>query len=658
MSTWMNSCKKLVALLLLLPAIAYADKKPIVVSSPDENLKISIELSDSIRYSVSFKSKIILVPSVLSMELMNGGVLGYHPVLVNYKSNSKKSVINDVINGRRSSIIDEYSETTINLKGNYSIVFRVYNEGMAFRFATNLPGVIIIKNEEACFNFADDYSMHYIPKVQYFNSGEGSYLKQKISEIPDTVFGLTPVVVKIDKGPMVAITEASLFDYAGFNLKRNKAVKAGLKGFFAPDVLEEEGKGWAYIVKKRKDFIAKTSGKREFPWRVIVIAEKDIDLTNCDIVYKLSKPVENKVDLSWIKSGKAAWDWWADWNISGVNFKGEPGSFEYYKYMIDFAESNSLEFIEVSVGWMDDQDILKVNPKIRMPELMEYAKRKNVGIMVWVVAHTLERQFDDAFNLFNKLGVAGIKVDFLDADHQGRVLFYERIAKECMKRKLMVYYHGAFKPTGLERTYPCIINYEGVQANEHNKWSKDVTPRHNINVAFIRNLAGPMDMNLGPMRNAQPDYFHVNYSYPMSQGTRCHQMAMYVTYYAPFNMVADAPNEYIMDKHCIGLISSIPGSWNDTRPIDGQLGEYIIMARRKGDNWYISGMNNEVPRSGKVKLDFLGEGKFTASIYSDGINAERLATDYAINTIEVCSATILDYKMVQGGGFVCRIIKN
>lgn len=637
---------------------SFAALKSVNVFSPNGNIKVTVDLADKIRYNVSFKSKPIITPSSISMELNNGKFLGHNPVLSNKKTIAVNTIINNVINGRRKSIKDEYNETRINLKGNYSIVFRVYNEGLAYRFITNLPGKIIIKNEEASFNFAHDYSMYYIPKVQYDNSGEGSYLYQKISQMPDSVYSLAPLLVNIDNGPKVAITEADLFDYAGFNLKRNKAVKTGLKGSFAPDVLEEEGNVWVYKIKKRKDFIAETSGKREFPWRVIVVAENDIDLTNCDIVYKLSKPSDYKEDLSWIKNGKAAWDWWVDWNITGVDFKGEQGSFEYYKYLIDFAVANKLEFVEVSVGWMDDQDILKVNPKIRMPELMEYAKKKNIGIMVWAVAHTLERQFDEAFNLYSKLGVAGVKVDFLDADHQGRVNLYEKIAKECMKRKLMVYYHGAYKPTGLERTYPCIINYEGVQANEHNKWSKDETPKHNINVAYIRNLAGPMDMNLGSMRNAQPEVFAINYAFPMSQGTRCHQLAMYVTYFAPFNMVADAPNEYIADKHSINLISSIPSSWDDTKPIDGKIGEYIIMAKRRGDNWFISGLNNEIPREGKIKLDFIGEGTFTATLFADGINAGRMGTDYKIIAFEVNSSTTIDYKMVQGGGFVLKLLKK
>jgi len=643
---------------LFFTAFSFAQKKSLSIASPDGNLKVTVSLTDKIYYTVDFKGKPIIIPSPVSMQLADGKTIGAIPVLQNQKIVTVNTIINNVINGRRKSIVDHYNEITINLKGNYSVVFRLYNEGFAYHFKANLPGKIIVQNEEAIFNFAGDYNMLYIPKVQYDNSGEGRYTHEKISQIPDSVYGLTPLVVEIPDGPKLAITESSLFDYAGLNIRKNKTTANSLVGSFAPEVESETGKGWVYTIHKRKSYIAETVGQRSFPWRVVAVAENDIELADCDIVYKLSKPAENNTDLSWIKNGKAAWDWWADWSMAGVDFKGEMESFDYYKYLVDFAANNKLEFVEVSVGWMNDDDILKVSKKIRMPELMAYAKSKNIGVMLWVVAHTLERQFDSAFNLISTLGASGVKVDFFDADHQGRINFYERIAKECMKRKLMVYYHGACKPFGLERTYPCIINYEGVQANEWNKWSKDETPKHTVEIAFIRNLAGPMDVNLGPMRNGQGNAFAISDALPMSMGTRCHQLAMYITYYAPFNMVADAPFEYINDKHCINLIASIPSNWDNSKAIDGKISEYIIMARNNGANWYLSGLNNEMERSGEVKLDFLEEGNYTATIFADGINANKVGTDYSIKKMTVTNKTILPYQMSNGGGFVMNIIKH
>lgn len=637
---------------------SFAQKKSWSIASPDGNLKVTINLADKIYYMADFKGKPIIAPSPISMQLADGKLLGAIPVLQNKKTVAVNNTINNVINGRRKTIIDSYNEITLNLKGNYAVIFRLYNEGFAYHFNTSLPGKIIIQNEEATFNFAGDYNMMYIPKVQYDNSGEGRYTHEKISQVPDSIYGLTPLVVEIAGGPKLAITESALFDYAGLNIKRNKMATNSLIGSFAPEVAIETGKGWVYTIHKRKNYIAETVGQRSFPWRVVVVAEKDIELADCDIVYKLAKPAANYSDLSWIKNGKAAWDWWADWSMAGVDFKGEPESLDYYKYLIDFAANNHLEFIEVSVGWMNEDDILNVSKKIRMPELMAYAKSKNIGVMLWVVAHTLERQFDSAFNLISNLGAAGVKVDFMDADHQGRINLYEKIAKECMIRRLMVYYHGACKPFGLEKTYPCIINYEGVQANEWNKWSKDETPKHTVEIAFIRNLAGPMDVNLGPMRNGQPNTFTISDALPMSMGTRCHQLAMYITYYAPFNMVADAPFEYINDRHCIDLISSIPSNWDDSKAIDGKISEYIIMARNNGVNWYLSGLNNETERSGEVKLDFLGEGKYTATIFADGINANKIGIDYRIKTIQVTRDFVLPYTMANGGGFAIKIIKD
>jgi len=643
---------------LFFTAFSFAQKKSLSIASPDGNLKVTVSLTDKIYYAADFKGKPIIIPSPISMQLADGKTIGAIPVLQNQKIVTVNTIINNVINGRRKSIVDHYNEITINLKENYGVVFRLYNEGFAYHFNTNFPGKIIVQNEEAIFNFAGDYNMLYIPKVQYDNSGEGRYAHEKISQIPDSVYGLTPLLVEIPDGPKLAITESSLFDYAGLNIRKNKAAANSLVGSFAPEVESETGKGWVYTIHKRKSYIAETVGQRSFPWRVVAVAENDIELADCDIVYKLAKPAENYTDLSWIKNGKAAWDWWADWSMAGVDFKGEMESFEYYKYLIDFAANNQLEFVEVSVGWMNDDDILKVSKKIRMPELMAYAKSKNIGVMLWVVTHTLERQFDSAFNLISTLGASGVKVDFFDADHQGRINFYERIAKECMKRKLMVYYHGACKPFGLERTYPCIINYEGVLANEWNKWSKDETPKHTVEIAFIRNLAGPMDVNLGPMRNGQGNAFAISDALPMSMGTRCHQLAMYITYFAPFNMVADAPFEYINDKHCIDLIASIPSHWDNSKAIDGKISEYIIMARNNRANWYLSGLNNEMERSGEVKLDFLGEGNYTATIFADGINANKVGTDYSIKKMTVTNKTILPYQMSNGGGFAIKIIKD
>lgn len=653
----MKKVSCLIALLLFV-ANCFAQKKPLTIASPNGNLKVTVSLTDKIYYSVDFKGRQIITPSSISMQLKDGKTIGAIPVLQNKNSITVNTVIHNVINGKRKSIVDHYNETTVNLKGNYAVVFRLYNEGFAYRFNTSYKDKIIVQNEAATFNFAGDYNILYIPKVQYDNSGEGRYTHQKISQIPDSVFGLTPLLVEIPGGPKLAITESSLFNYAGLNIKKNTNAANSLVGSFAPDVENETGKGWVYTIHKRKQHIAETNGTRSFPWRVVAVAENDIELADCDMVYKLAKPAENYTDLSWIKNGKAVWDWWADWSMAGVNFKGEKESFEYYRYMIDFAATNNIEFVEVSVGWMEDDNILNVSKKIRMPELMAYAKTKNVGVMLWVVAHTLERQFDSAFNLISTLGAAGVKVDFFDADHQGRINLYEKIAKECMSRKLMVYYHGACKPNGLERTYPCIINYEGVQANEWNKWSKDQTPTHTVEIAFIRNLAGPMDVNLGPMRNGQGDAFAISDALPMSMGTRCHQLAMYITYYAPFNMVADAPFEYINDKNCIQFISGIPTDWDNSKAIDGKISEYIIMARNKGNNWYLSGLNNETARSGEVKMDFLGEGNYTAAIFEDGINANKVGTDYTVKKITVNNKTVLPYQMANGGGFAVTVVKQ
>ncbi len=653
--------KKILLTLLFAISITFnisAAYKPLSISSPNGNLKVKISLNEKLSYSVDYRGENMVAWSPVSMQLADGKVLGLNPTIIKKQTTKVDRVLPNNF-GKRKFIKDNFTELSISLKGNYGIIFRVYNEGFSYRFFTSFSQPITVLAEQASFNFPEDNQLYYIakPKRFYENTGEGRYVHESINQIPDSVFALTPLVVSAKNGVKIALAESSLFDYPGLNVKRNEGLPNSLSGYFAPEVESEIPNGWTYTITKRRNYLAQTKGTREFPWRMMFFADKDIDLTDCDMVYKLAKPAQNYGDLSWVKPGKAAWDWWADWSIQGVDFKGEAGSFEYYKYLIDFAASHHLEHVEISVGWMNDQNILEVNPKIRMPELVQYAKSKNVGVMVWVVAQTLERQFDDAFNLFSQLGVSGVKVDFMDADHQGRINFYEKIAVECMKRKLMVYYHGACKPNGLERTFPCIINYEGVMANEYNKWSKDETPKHTVEVAYIRNLAGPMDMNCGSMRNAQGDAFTVSNSMPMTQGTRCHQLAMYISYYAPFSMVGDAPDTYLSDKNCISLISSIPTTWDDSHPVEGKIDEYLVMARKKGEDWFISGLNNEKERDVSIGFDFLDEGKYMATVFSDGINANKVGTDYTIKTIEVTNKSKFNTHMAVGGGFVISLKK-
>ncbi len=644
--------------LLFLGSSLFAKDPVLKVSSPDGNLVVNLTMGEKLSHSSTYKKKTLLLPSSIALILENGTAIGARPRLLNSKVLKIRDVIRNVTMGKRNIIRDEYNELAANFKGNYSLIVRVYNEGFAYRFKTNINDSLVIKNEEATFNFPVDGNMVYIPKEKMDNDGEGTYTYEKISQMPDPVFALVPAMVQISEGLKVSITESDLRDYAGFNLRRNKEKPNSLVGQFPTDVAKEGPNGWVYKVLERRNYIAKTNGKRSFPWRVVAVAEKDYQFTDYDLVYKLAPvPEKNYGDLSWIKSGKASWDWWYDWSIEGVDFKGEMESFEFYKWVIDWTAKNNLEYMEVSVGWMNDQNILDVSKKIRMPELVQYAKSKNVKILVWLIAHTLERQFDPAFDLFNKLGVAGIKVDFMDADHQTRIKFYERIAEESMKRKLLVYYHGACKPTGLERTYPCIINYEGVQANEYNKMKKTQTPKHSVNVAYLRNMAGGMDFNLGPMRNAQGDAFTISDKHPMSQGTRCHQLAMYVVYYAPLQMVSDAPSTYMKELESMNFIASVPASWDDSKPLDGKIGEYIVMARRKSDTWFLGAINNETPRTLNVNLDFLGEGKYKAFVYADGVNAHKVGTDYKLTTQEVTKSSSLAINLATGGGYAVRFEK-
>lgn len=638
--------------------VSFAKEIVLHVNSPNRKLDVVFKIGEIISYSASYNSSAIIHDSPIALELENGLVLGKNPVLKKSKVTTYKNEIKDILIGKRKSILDEFNELVVNFKGNYSVIIRVYNEGFAYRFKTDISSNIIIKSEQATFNFNDDYPITYIPKFKIDNDGEGSYKCEKISAIPDSVFSLTPAIVQCNNRIKVLITEADLRDYPGLNLNKDKNQKGKLIGQFAKEVAKEVPNSWVYKILERKNFLAETWGQRMFPWRTVVVVENDIQLADCDIIYKLATPVDSKYkDLHWIQPGKASWDWWYDWSIEGVDFKGEMESYEFYKWVIDWTASQNLEYTEISVGWTNDQNILEVSKRIRMPELVKYAKSKNVKVLVWVIANTLERQFDEAFVLFKALGVSGIKVDFMDADHQGRIKYYERIAKKCMEEKLLVYYHGACKPTGLERTYPCIINYEGVQANEYNKFFKVQTPKHSVNVAYIRNFAGGMDMNCGPMKNVQGDAFTVSEKNPMSQGTRCHQLAMYVVYYSPLQMVSDAPSTYMKEQQCMDFIASVPTSWDDSKALSGELGEYIVMARRKESNWFLGALTNEKAREIDIELDFLENSRYRAFIYKDGVNAHKVGVDYKYYVEEVTNKDKLHLALSNGGGYCVRFEK-
>ncbi|MGE5497439.1 MAG: glycoside hydrolase family 97 catalytic domain-containing protein, partial [Syntrophothermus sp.] len=453
------------------------------------------------------------------------------------------------------------------------------------------------------------------------------------------------------------ITEADLEDYPGMYVNTNESGK-GFKGVYAPYPLETEGGKNSFrnlIPVKRGDYIAKTAGTRSFPWRVVAVSENDKDLLVQDIVIRLAS-APRLSDWSWVKPGQAAWDWWNDWNISHVDFKSGINT-ETYKYYIDFASANKISYIILDEGWSETLDLFKLRKEVDLPALLEYGKSKNVGLVLWATWAAVLKQMDTAFAHYSKLGVKGFKIDFIDRDDQYAVASTYEIADKAARNKLFVDYHGIFKPTGLQHTYPNVIGYEGVMGLENYKWAVQDQPRYCASIPFIRMVAGPMDYTPGAMRNAGKRLYHPQNSNPMSMGTRCSQLAMYVIFYAPFQMLADNPTIYMKEQECTDFITGVPTIFDESIPLDGKVGEYAALARKKGDTWFAAAMTNWTPRDLTLDLSFLGEGNYRAVIFKDGVNADREATDYKKEEVTVTSKDKLSIRLFPGGGFAARFEK-
>jgi alpha-glucosidase len=491
----------------------------------------------------------------------------------------------------------------------------------------------------------------------YSSAFECDYVETPLSKFVKDSLAISPLLVDLGNGKKAAIIEADLEDYPGMFLTRNDQTQQGLKGAFAHYPKEERLGGYNnmnYMVTKREPYIAKTSGARNFPWRAIIISESDKDLLNNDMMQKLAAP-SRITDVSWIKPGKVAWDWWNDWNISKVDFKAGINT-ETYKYYIDFASKNNIEYVVLDEGWSEETDMLKIAPSMDIEELISYGKQKNVDIILWASWYAINQVLDDAFSKYSQMGVKGFKIDFLDRDDQKMVKSIYNIAEKAASYKLLVDFHGMYKPTGIQRTFPNVVNFEGVKGLENVKWTpNDDTPYYATCIPFIRMLAGPMDYTPGAMRNATKADFRPSNSMPVSQGTRCHQLGMYVVYEAPLQMMADSPTAYMKEQESTNFISKIPTTFDETVALDGKVGEYAAIARKKGDIWYVGGLTNWSSREMTVDLSFLDKGAYTAEIFKDGINGDKDPTDYKRETIDVTNADKLEVNMVNGGGFAIII---
>ncbi|MGZ8554550.1 MAG: glycoside hydrolase family 97 catalytic domain-containing protein, partial [Chitinophagaceae bacterium] len=555
-----------------------ADRKEI--SSPDGKIKVTVEAKEKLFYTISYENKILLLPSVINMILENGVELKGKISFKKTTSRFNNSVIISPVPEKRKNIPDIYNELAIRFRQPFTVIFRVYNDGVAYRFVTHFKDSIIVKNETASFNFPANHLLYYPEVVKrentdiYHTSFEEPYKLKPTDSLTQNNLCFTPILVAPTEGPKIIITESDLEDYPGMFINGNGS--NSLSGQFAPYPLEEkvaEGEFPQAIVTKRADYIARTKGSRHFPWRVLLVAATDKELPANDMIYRLASPPRVK-DVSWIQPGKGTDEWIIGINLFNVPFKTGVNT-ATYKFYIDFAKRFGFDRIMMDAGWSDYKDLFKINPAINMDEIAAYANEKDIKLSMWTLAMTLDKQLEPALEQFNKWGVDFIMTDFMDRDDQEMVKFYYKISEACAQHKIMIMYHGAFKPAGFNRTYPNSVTREGVLGSEYNIWSDKPTPEHNLLLPFIRMTSGPMDYEPGILDNATAKTFRPIGEKVMAQGTRCHQAAMFIVYESPIQIFSGNPSQGLLEPAFMELLGSIPTTWDTTIVLDGKLGDYI-----------------------------------------------------------------------------------
>jgi alpha-glucosidase len=650
---------------LLLPFTAWAQKNNLYqINSPDGRLQAIINANKQFTWQVAHNGVVVVKPSAITLVVNQNDSLGVQPKVVK----ATTQLVNENFTTpfyKKASVSNHYQQLTLQCKGNFALVVRAYNDGVAYRFETTKKDSMTVVNEVANFNFESNCKA-YIPYIRDWREQdkfcvpfESHYDEITLGQFQKDSLAILPLLVAIDAHKKVAVLEADVESYPGMFTTTN-AGKNGLTGVFAPCPLAERIGGFAKLnlmPVQRAPYIARTVGTRTFPWRAIVVSETDKELANNDMVQKLAAPCRI-AETSWIKPGKVAWDWWNNWNITKVDFKAGVNT-ETYLYYIDFAAANGIEYIVMDEGWSQTNELLKIKPSINLQKIVAHAKEKKVGVFLWATLQGMLKQTNQILATYAQMGIKGFKIDFVDRDDQKMVDYVYQIAQKAADYQLMIDYHGMYKPTGIQRTYPNIVNFEGVKGMENNKWTaNDDVPKYDVTAPFIRMLAGPMDYTPGAMRNATKASFRPDNNMPMSQGTRCHQLAMYTLFEAPLQMLADNPTAYMKEQECTQFIAQIPTVFDETVALDGAVAKYIALARRKGTTWYVGAMTNWDARTLQIDGSFLGEGTYEAEIFEDGINADRDATDYKRSIIAFDSHQKLTIKLQNGGGWAAIIKKK
>ena len=633
-------------ILMVAACVSGYAQKVVTAKSPDGQTSVSVTLADRIYYDVVSHNETLLKRSMIGMRLRDK-TLGANPVLKKKSIRAVKETVKPLLPLKFSEVENRYTLLSMEMKGGYAVDFRLYNDGIAFRMRTSLPGEIEVMQENTVFQLAEDCDLVLQQPGGFKTSCEENYsivksqawkAEDRMSELPVLIMG---------KNQKILLSEFDLCSYPGLFLKGNGDNSLSAIQPKVPLAYEDDGDR-SHRILKEADYIAKTSGTRNFPWRYLLMTQEDGRLAENTMPMRLAQKCQIE-DTCWIKPGQTCWDW-----LNGIPY-GPDVTFKSginlatYKYFVDFASRHGVPYIIMDEGWaLDTRDPFRTNPEVDLPELIRYAKEKHVGIFVWLPWLTVEHHMD-LFEKFEAWGIVGTKIDFMDRQDQWMIDFYDRVAKEAAKHHIMIDFHGAFHPSGLEYRYPNVLTYEGVRGMEYNG---GCTPKNTVWFPFLRNAVGPMDYTPGSMLCYQPEDYHGNRPICAGMGTKVYNMAVFVLFESNLQMLMDNPCRYDKWPDCRDFLTSVPVNWDETRVLAAEAGQYIVMAKRKGQKWFIGGITNDKERELDVTLSILPEGKtLQMTSFVDGINANRIAMDYRMEKTSVNKATKLPIKMARNGGF-------
>jgi alpha-glucosidase len=644
--------RKFLLVILFVLTASYSFSREYKINSPDGKTGITVIPGSEIKWSASYNGREVFSSAKIAMVLSGGKVLGENEKVAKTSVSQLHEIISPVVPYKRSQITDNCNILKIYFKSGFSVEFRAYNDGVAYRFETFFTDNITVSNEISDLVFPAGSYTWYPLETSFMSHNERTFIYSSLDTIAENHLASLPTLFQTN-GINVLVTESDIEDYPGMWIRGEGSGKISGQWPHCPKN-EKLDTDRNLIVTSTEDYIAKTQGTRLFPWRVFIISKNDAGLVESDLVYKLAAP--NKIaDTKWIKPGQVAWDWWNANNIYGVDFRAGINN-ETYKYYIDFASKNGIEYIILDEGWYTLGNVLEQVPGIDVQELCKYAAGKNVGIILWVVWKSLWDDIDEALAMYEKWGIKGVKVDFMQRDDQKIVNFYLEAIKKTAEHHLLIDFHGAYKPDGTGRTWPNAITREGVKGMENNKWSRDINPDHDVTLPFTRMVAGPMDYTPGAMVNMDSINFMPKFTRPESQGTRAHQIALYVIYESPLQMLSDCPSNYMKEQESTNFIVNIPVVWDDIKVFDAKVGDYLLLARRSGKEWFVGALTDWTSRDMELDLSFLPGGKYSMEIFQDGINADRYATDYKHFKVNVKSGEKMKIHLASGGGWAARIV--